>query len=36
MSSPEELKSYFDEALIDQFKTEVSDRAEEVDDQHPT
>ena len=32
MSSPEELKSYFDEALIDQFKTEVSDRAEEVDE----
>lgn len=32
MSSPEELKSFFDEALIDQFKTEVSDRAEEVDE----
>lgn len=31
MSSPEELKSYFDEGLIDQFKSEVSDRAEEVD-----
>lgn len=32
MSSPEELKSYFDEALIDQFTTEVHDRAEEVDE----
>ncbi len=31
MSSPEELKSYFNESLIEQFKTEVSDRAEDVD-----
>jgi hypothetical protein len=31
MSNAEEMKKEFDESLIDQFKTEVSDRADDVD-----
>lgn len=32
MSSKEELLTYFNVELIEQFKTEVSDRASEIDD----